>query len=165
MLEAELAGLHLDVPIRWDLPNLVRTRSVIEETLRLYPPVPLQARTAKRTAFIDRRRVRAGDILVVAAWLLHRNRDYWALPDQFVPERFNPKREARPRKYLHIPFSVGPRVCPGLTFAMTEAVICLATLVKAFHFELLPGHQVHPVCRLTLRPGEQLPMIVTARGP
>ena len=63
-----------------------------------------------------------------------------------------------------MPFSIGPRICTGAAFGLTEAVICLATLAASFRLRLAPGTDVQPVCRLTLRPGESLPMVLERRG-
>ncbi|MBJ3777252.1 cytochrome P450 [Acuticoccus mangrovi] len=159
-LEAVLGGRHPELA---DVADLTFTRAIIEETLRLYPPVPLLGRTATGPGTLNGNAVAKGDILVVAPWLLHRNRDLWALPDHFVPERFDPAIAARPDKHAYIPFASGPRVCPGLTFAITEATLCLATLLQAFKVTLEEGHNVEVSCRLTLRPGDRLPMVVRRR--
>jgi len=63
-----------------------------------------------------------------------------------------------------VPFSVGPRVCAGQAFGLTEAILCLATLAQRTRLRLMPGTVVEPVCRLTLRPGNSLPMTVEPRG-
>jgi cytochrome P450 len=146
-----------------DLPALPFARAVIEETLRLYPPVPILSREAAGPDEIAGRRVAKGDIVIVAPWLLHRNPKLWDQPDAFIPDRFLPGAP-RPSRHAHIPFSVGPRVCTGQNLGLAEAVICLATLAGAFRFELVPGTDVMPVARLTLRPGESLPMRITPRG-
>jgi len=163
-LEAELhTVLGGRVPQLEDLSRLAYTRAVIEETLRLYPPVPLLGRTAKREGTLCGATLRRGDILVVAPWLIHRNRDVYEAPDHFIPERFLPGVAERPSKYAYIPFASGPRVCPGLAFAMAEAVICLATLRQAFDVSLAEGCTVGADCRLTLRPTSPLSMVVRRR--
>jgi cytochrome P450 len=151
------------IPGPEDVPRLAYTRAVIEETLRLYPPVPFLGRTAKREGTVSGRHLREGDILVVCPWLIHRNRDVYEMPDHFMPERFLADVAERPSKYAYIPFASGPRVCPGLTFAMTEAVICLAGLRQAFDVSLAEGTTVQTDCRLTLRPTSPLTMVVQRR--
>ncbi|MCF3933894.1 cytochrome P450 [Acuticoccus sp. M5D2P5] len=145
-------------PTYEDLGKLVYTRAVIEETLRLYPPVPLLGREAVCPGKLGDREVSEGSIVLVAPWLLHRNPNLWDRPDDFIPERF--LGEKRPGKYQYVPFSIGPRVCPGMQFALNEAITCLAVLRQAFDLRLVPGTRVHPSTRLTLRPGETLPMTV-----
>ncbi|PZW51034.1 cytochrome P450 [Humitalea rosea] len=140
-----------------DFPKLIRARAVVEETLRLYPPVPLLARQATRETELAGRRVRKGSLVMAVPWLLHRHQNLWDRPDHFIPDRFMPGAPPPPR-HGYIPFAVGPRVCTGMAFGLTEAVLCLATLAGRFRLRLEPGAQVMPVCRLTLRPGDRLPM-------
>jgi cytochrome P450 len=143
-----------------DVERLPYARAVIEEALRLYPPVPLLAREAAEDTSIAGNAVAAGSLVLVIPWLLHRNPRLWDKPDHFRPERF--LGEAPPR-YTYVPFSLGPRVCTGQQFGLTEAIIGLATLVQEFSLSLRPGHAVMPVSRLTLRPGEHLPMRLRRR--
>jgi len=138
-----------------DVSALPYARAVIDEALRLYPPVPLLAREAKVDTTLRGIKVPAGSIVMVVPWLLHRNPTLWDRPDEFLPERF---LDAAPPRYAYVPFSIGPRVCTGQQFGLVEAVICLATLAQSFGLSVRPGHQVMPVSRLTLRPGAELPM-------
>ena len=147
-----------------DLPRLRYTRAVIEETLRLYPPVPLQARQAAQADRIRNRHIPAGALVILVPWLLHRHRRIWDRPDAFEPERWLPGGSGAPSRYAYVPFSIGPRVCTGAAFGLTEAVLCLATLATGFRLRLAPGTDVQPVCRLSLRPGERLPMVLEPRG-
>jgi cytochrome P450 len=158
-LDDVLAGR---APALEDLERLPYTRAIIEETLRLYPPVPVLAREAGRDETLRGRPVPAGSLVMVVPWLLHRHRRYWSDPDSFIPERFLPDQPA-PDKYVYLPFSLGPRVCAGLAFGLAEAVLCLATLAQNLELRLVPGAKVEPVCRLTLRPGRALPMTVHVR--
>jgi cytochrome P450 len=64
-----------------------------------------------------------------------------------------------------VPFSIGPRICAGANFGLTEAILCLATLAQKFQLRLKEGHAVKPICRLTLRPDGGLPMTVHPRTP
>ena len=155
VLDGRLPGLD-------DVPRLIYTRAVFEEAIRLYPPVPLLGRQALHEERIRNRTIPAGSLVIVIPWLLHRHRRLWDRPDHFVPERFLPDAPARER-YSYIPFSVGPRVCAGQAFGLTEAILCLATLAQRARLRLAPGAVVEPICRLTLRPGDTLPMLVEPR--
>jgi cytochrome P450 len=148
-----------------DLPRLPFTRAVIEETLRLFPPVPIQARQTHEPRTIRGRNVPAGSIMMLVPWLLHRHKRWWDQPDAFIPDRFLPGGSGIPSRYAYVPFSIGPRVCTGAAFGLTEAILCLATLAQEFRLRLRPGWQVMPVCRLTLRPGDSLPMRLEPRMP
>lgn len=164
-LHAELDTVLGDrPPALADVPRLDYTRAVIEETLRLYPPVPLLARQSVEADTIRGRPVKAGALLIVVPWLLHRHRHFWRKPDHFMPDRFLPGSPDAPKKYTYVPFSIGPRICAGLNFGLTEAIICLATLARTARLRLVPGTPVQPVCRLTLRPGDTLPMTVETRA-
>jgi cytochrome P450 len=151
------------VPTLADVPRLLYTRAVFDEAIRLYPPVPLLARQATRREKIRRWTIEPGSLVIVVPWLLQRHRKYWDQPDHFIPERFLADGSAKHARHAYVPFSVGPRVCAGAAFGQTEAVLCLATLAQKARLRLAPGTKVEPVCRLTLRPGDALPMIVEPR--
>ena len=136
---------------------------MFEEAIRLYPPVPFLGRQALRDETIRNRRIPEGSMVMVVPWLLHRHKRLWDRPDHFIPERFLPENAAARQRYSYVPFSVGPRVCAGQAFGLTEAILCLATLAQRARLRLAPGAAVEPVCRLTLRPGNGLPMLVEPR--
>jgi cytochrome P450 len=163
-LHAELANvLGGRQPTLDDVPRLVFTRAVFEEAMRLYPPVPFLGRQALRDETIRNRPIPEGSLLVVVPWLLHRHKKLWDWPDRFMPERFLPENAGSRQRYSYIPFSVGPRVCTGAAFGLTEALLCIATLAQRARLRLAPGTVVEPICRLTLRPGQTLPMLVELR--
>jgi cytochrome P450 len=167
------AKLHAEVdrvlggrpPTLADVPNLVYTRAVFEEVLRLYPPVPLLTREALRDEKYHTCHIPKGSLIVVCPWLLHRHRTFWRQPDHFIPERFLPGGDRPASKFAYIPFSVGPRVCTGMAFGLTEAILSIATIAQKFMLRLVPGHRVEVACRLTLRPGDSLPMQLIPRPP
>jgi cytochrome P450 len=165
-LHAELDGVLGDrVPGFADVPQLIYTRAVLDEALRLYPPVPILPREAVQEEEFQGVRIPKGSLLFVVPWLLHRHRKLWELPDHFIPERFLPENAGKISKFAYVPFSIGPRICAGATFGLTEAILCLATLAQKFKLRLKAGHKVRPVCRLTLRPDGGLPMTVHPRTP
>ena len=160
-LDAALAGRAPGID---DLRDLPYTRAVIEETLRLYPPVPILGRQAMTDETLGGKPVAKGSVVMAVPFMLHRRPALWSMPDHFVPERFDPRIAPRPGKYAYIPFAIGPRICPGLTFGLAEAMLALATLAQSFDLAPEPGHAVEAVCRLTLRPGDRLPMRLRARA-
>lgn len=159
-LDTVLAGRS---PTFQDVPNLPYTKAVIEETLRLYPPVPILAREAMADTSIGGKSVPKGSLVMVVPWLMHRNPVLWSKPDVFYPGRFLDPKSKKPNKYGYVPFSIGPRICAGLQFGMTEAILSLAILAQDFELKLKEGTDVQPVARLTLRPGENLPMTLHPR--
>jgi cytochrome P450 len=144
-----------------DVPNLEWCRAVIDETLRLYPPVPMLARQAKNADEFMDLKVEAGSLVIVTPWLLHRARDLWDQPERFMPERF--MNGNRPTPYTYVPFAIGPRLCAGLSFGLTESVLALAILIQRFKVRVAPGTKVEPVCRLSLRPMGGLPVTIERR--
>ncbi|MCK7612053.1 cytochrome P450 [Roseibium sediminicola] len=146
-----------------DVADLPFTKAVIEETLRLYPPVPILGREAMADTTIGNKPIPKGSLVMVVPWLMHRNPVLWSKPDVFDPGRFLDPKSKKPNKYGYVPFSIGPRICAGLQFGMTEAILSLAILAQQFELKLKEGVDVQPVARLTLRPGENLPMTLHPR--
>ena len=164
-VHAEVDAVLGDRPAGFaDYKNLPFTRAVIEETLRLYPPVPLQARQVTQDGRIGGKYIKKGDVVILNAWIMHRHRKLWPNPDAFVPDRFLPDGGAPPSRYAYVPFSIGQRVCTGAQFGLLEATLCLATLARQFRLRLRPGWKVMPTCRLSLRPGRMLPMTIEKRA-
>ena len=147
-----------------DLDRLVQVRAVVEEAMRLYPPVPYMSRAAIREDRIGNLKIPKGSIVTIAPYVLHRHKTLWEEPDAFMPERFLPERRGAIDKFAYLPFGAGPRVCIGGSFALQEAMIVLASLVRAVRLDLKEGHVVRPVHRVTLRLDGGLPMHVSRRG-
>ena len=164
-LHAELAEvLGGRAPTAADLPQLRYTRMVIDETMRLYPPVHTLERKALAADEIIGHRIPKGAIVVVSPWLIHRHRKLWDEPELFDPERFAPERATKPHRFSYIPFGGGPRTCLGASFAMTEALAVVATIAQHYRLRLKPGYKVEPVARITLRPRGGLPMLIEKRA-
>lgn len=147
-----------------DIRKLAYTRCIVEETLRLYPPVPFLGRQAIADCKVGDLDIKRGSVVVVCPYMLHRNPDIFSRPNVFIPERFDERIAKRPEKYAYVPFAIGPRICPGLMFGLTEAVVALSVLGQRFDPRLREGHIVSPKARLTLRPGDTLPMTLKRRG-
>jgi cytochrome P450 len=157
------ADRELDGSVEDLADRLIETRAVIEEANRLYPPITAISRAALGPDELAGQPIRRGTMIVVAPYVLHRHRALWAKPDSFDPNRFlGCAREAIDR-YTYLPFGVGPRICIGASFAMQEASIVVATIMRHFTLDLAPGHVVWPVQKVTLRPKGGLPMIVRRR--
>ncbi len=154
-------------PVDW-LELMPKTRAVFEEAMRLYPPAPSinrEAKTAETFTFKSGEElfIDAGTTVLVMPWTLHRNRLLWDNPDAFMPSRFWPENRDKIEKYQYLPFGAGPRICIGATFALQEAVIALALLLKEFRFDATPSLAPWPVQKLTVQPQDGLPMRVSAR--
>jgi cytochrome P450 len=144
--------------------RLVETRAVIEEAIRLYPPLAAISRAAVAADELSGCRIRPGSMVVIAPYVLHRHRLLWERPDEFDPTRFLGRARAGINRFAYLPFGVGPRICIGSGFALQEATLVVATVMKHFRLEPVPGRRVWPVLRVTLRPEGGLPMVVRRRN-
>ena len=127
------------------------TRDVFREALRLYPPVAFVPRDATEEEEMRGKRILPGSILFVSPWLLHRHTEHWVDPDVFDPGRYSRPETRASEQKAYLPFSKGPRVCLGAAFALQEAVIVLATIMRDWKVSPVEGHVPKPVARLTLR--------------
>ena len=124
-------------------------RQIIKETLRFYPPAALISRTAMAADMLCGRNVQKGDTVIIPIYALHRHHLLWQDPDAFNPEGFADAKKLE--RYAYLPFGDGPRLCIGSNFAMNEAIIILASLLKSFHFNPVLGRNPTPAMILTLR--------------
>jgi cytochrome P450 len=151
-IAAEVAGLDLGPDNAVDaLQCLVYTRAVIHETLRLYPPAFTLVRQARHADNAGGIAVPAGAIVFISPWVLHRHRRLWAQPEAFDPERFLPG-VPQPDRFAYLPFGIGPRVCVGAQFALTEATLVLASMIKVFRIERAHDEPVEPIAIVTTQP-------------
>ncbi|MHB8697737.1 MAG: cytochrome P450 [Sulfuricaulis sp.] len=135
-----------------DLPNLPYVRMVLEESMRLYPPVPHLPRILTCDIDANGYRVRAGSVVLVSFSNIHRHAEIWDDPDTFRPERFNPAANHARHRCAYLPFGVGPRVCLGSHFALIEAQLLLALMAQRFDVRVIPGQRVVTEVVVTLRP-------------
>jgi cytochrome P450 len=143
------------------LPLLVLTQQVFKEALRLYPPGSTIGRVFTGPLTIAGEHFEPGDVAMIPVYCIHRHRRLWADPALFDPDRFTPQREAALRRYQFMPFGIGGRACVGSAFAITEAQIVLATLIRAARYEWTDRREPEPVSRDTLRPRGGLRLSVT----
>jgi len=162
-LEAELDTVVLDEdPSTW-AAALPYTEAVIKESLRLYPSAPILARQSIEGDLVQGVPIPPKSDLLVSTWLLHRHREIWDQPDDFLPERFLGEAATQIPRDAYLPFGIGPRVCIGARFAMMEMVIVLATLLKRMRFDFAGDRHPLPVMRITLQPDVDVPMRVRRR--
>ncbi|KFC65018.1 Cytochrome P450 [Bosea sp. LC85] len=163
-LEAEADTVAAD-PVAAALAGdrLTMTRAVIEEAMRLYPPVPSLSRAALAEDHAGGVAIPKGALVIISPYVLHRHRTLWTAPRQFWPERFLPGERETIDRYAYLPFGAGPRVCIGQQFAMTEAVLGLTMLIGAFRFDYAGRDPPVPMQQITLRPQGGMPMKVRAR--
>jgi cytochrome P450 len=156
--------LRSDDPNFKNIHQLKLVRNVFRETLRLYPPVGfLTFRKSVGENQLGKHQVPDGSPVAVSPWLTHRHRDLWNRPDEFDPDRFEKNPDNQQCSF--IPFGQGPRICIGAAFAMQEAMLILASLVRNFRFEAGPGPDPTPTARLTIRSLEGIKLLIRKRDP
>jgi len=143
-----------------DIESLTITTQVLKEAMRLYPPAPVLSRLATADVQLGPHRLPQGSLLLLPIYAIHRHRRLWTDPDLFDPGRFSPPREAAYRRAQYLPFGFGPRICIGQAFAMIEATVILASLVRAARFAWDGRSEPEPTSRVTLRPKNGMPLSV-----
>lgn len=153
---AAIAG-GIDATLLDRLPLL---RSILDESLRLYPPAPRFDREAVAADRLGEHEVRAGDLVSIWPWLLHRHKSLWDDPDAFDPCRFANGKRSAIHRFQYIPFGGGPRVCVGARFAVAEALTMLACWLARWRFAPVTGRKVRMSGAVTLRPAHGMPLII-----
>ncbi|MBC7140962.1 MAG: cytochrome P450, partial [Rhodobacteraceae bacterium] len=159
---AEVASLP-DTAEFSDVSRLTFTRDVFREALRLYPPVPMMVRQNLRPETLRGRAVAPGAQIVLSPWHMHRHERLWERPDEFDPDRWQSEAGRRSARTAYLPFSSGPRVCPGAGFAMVEGPLLLAYLVRDLRFATVPARAPVPEAHLTVRSRAGIHLAVTFR--
>jgi cytochrome P450 len=156
---AEAAFLNGRIPAYEDLMKLRYSRMVVEESMRLYPPVWTLARTAVNDDEIGGYRITAGSEILIFPYITQRHPKWWQEPDAFRPERFAPENSAARPRYAYLPFGAGPRTCIGLNFAMTEILVALTLILQRFRITLaIDPATVRPDPSVTLQPRPGVPV-------
>ena len=146
------------------ISKLRLSRDVFREALRLYPPVPMMVREATCPVQFRNRTVPEGAQIVLSPWHLHRHERLWDNPDGFDPNRWQTENGKQCQREAYIPFSAGPRVCPGAGFAMVEGPLILSLILRHFKLSCVEGVAPVPVAHLTVRSKNGIWLQVTPRG-
>lgn len=142
--------------------KLVRTRAVVNETMRLFPAAFALVREAIAADRIGDLMLPKRTLVMIAPWVLHRHHALWQDPAIFRPDRFMPDQPA-PERFAFMPFGAGPRVCVGAHFALTEAVLVLAALIGRFRVTRVDQRPVLPVAVVTTQPDHPAHVRFSAR--
>jgi len=113
-----VTGEHID--------KLVTVQQVLMESLRLFPPLPVMSRYAAEDVELAGEHIKAGTLIGLPIYVIHRHCKLWDNPDRFDPSRFAPGRDVGYSRYQFMPYGVGPRICIGAAFALIEATAMLA---------------------------------------
>ncbi len=147
-----------------DFPRLELTERAIKESMRLLPPVYTIGRQLLEDFELGGYTFEKGDTFLYVQWVTHRSANNFEDPLRFDPDRWLPERAKAIHRYAYFPFGGGPRICIGNHFAMMEAVLVLATLIREFRFELLPDQTLELQTAITLRAAKDLTMRLESRG-
>lgn len=148
-----------------DMRKLGFIRDIFREGLRLYPAAPMIIRDAQNDEVFRERRVKKGSLVTVSPWYLQRHSRIWDDPNVFDPDRWSrPKTKEIARK-AYIPFSSGPRSCPGAGFAMMEGVIILAQILRELKLEPVEGKIPQPILNVTVHSKDGIYLNVSPREP
>lgn len=128
-LRDSLSEVKKDTPSMETPPYLLQ---VIEESMRLYPPISFVSRMAKREDVIGGIRIKKGAILAICPWATHRSAKYWNEPLKMIPERFSAENKSSMRQGVYYPFGLGPRRCIAMHFSMFEMNVIISELVTRF---------------------------------
>jgi cytochrome P450 len=154
------ARLHAELDASPDAPPAY-ARQVVEEAMRLFPPVPrIPPRQAVNADEICGVRIPAGAQVCVAPWVVHRHRALWQDPERFDPDRF---AGARPPRFTYLPFGAGPRICIGATLALTEATLILCEIARHWRLLAVPDQIIGMRPRMTLRSAGPILMVPEPR--
>ncbi|GAA1010992.1 cytochrome P450 [Acrocarpospora pleiomorpha] len=150
-------------PVYEDLHRLRYTSMVIEEAMRLYPPVWILTRQALADDEVGGYHVPAGSDVLVCPYTMHRHPEFWNEPEKFDPQRFDPGVQSGRPRYAYIPFGAGPRFCVGNNLGMMEAAFVTALVARDLRLTRVPGYEAVPEPMLSLRMKDGLPMTVSPR--
>lgn len=146
-----------------DLANLPYLKQVVQESMRLYPPVWGIARRSTEDSEFGGFLVPAGSYIAITSYVLHRHPAFWDAPERFDPDRFAPDRGKSRHSYAYLPFAAGPRACIGAGMAMLEIQLVLAQLLQRFRVRPVAGHPVVPEAAVTLKTRFGLPVHISPR--
>jgi cytochrome P450 len=152
------------LPTAEDLPRLPYSKMVIDETLRIYPPVWIYTRVSTSDDEIGGYHIPAGSSVFVSPYTTHRHPGFWRNPEGFDPERFNPARPSERPRYAYFPFGGGPRQCVGNTFALVELQLALVMAAQRYRLSLVPGTVLQLNAGLSLIPRGDIKMTLERRS-
>lgn len=164
-LHAELDDvLGQELPGMRELEKLTYTQMVVEESMRLYPPVWVIVRKTLAEKRVGDSVLPENTAVVVSPYAMHRHPDFWDNPERFDPERFAPERITAAQRGAFLPFGAGRHLCLGKEVAMLEAKLILAGLAQRFRVRPVPGQSVAPMPAITLRARNGIQVGLTRRG-
>src|SRR5262245_6566938 len=151
-LRDEVSGVAARSPVSWaHVDSLPYTRQVVQEALRLYPPVYAILRDCTRPLELRGYAVRRGDTFLISVYGLHRNPRLWNDAERFRPERFEPHGATAVRRCQYLPFGAGRHACIGRHLALPAIALTVAHFAQQFDWEC-EGPDIVPVASPGLKP-------------
>ena len=151
-------ALNGRLPTMEDIPKLVYTRQVLDETMRLYPPAYALSRACNAADVIGGFAITPQSVVTLSPYITHRLPEFWRDPLRFDPERFTPANSAGRHRYAYLPFGAGPRQCIGNGFALAEGVLVVAAISQRFRLRIPAGHTAELAPQITLHPKGGMPL-------
>jgi cytochrome P450 len=149
-------------PTAADYSALAYARAVIQETMRLYPPIWMLIRVAARLDTIDGKEIHPGDRVALFAYGAHHSPKYWENPEDFVPERWMGDAAKKRIPYTYLPFGGGKRSCIGGAMSQVENTLALSILLRRFRPEYVGTEPPGINATVTLTPKGGLPFKIRA---
>jgi cytochrome P450 len=146
-----------------NLRQLEYTKMVIDETMRLYPPVWGLGRHAYEDDVIDGYLIPKDTNCFIPIFYLHRAEKYWKEPLKFMPERFNKENSKDRHRFVYFPFGGGPRLCIGNNFALMEMQLAVPMIVQRFKLSKPAGFTFKMDPLITMRPKPEMQMVIERR--
>ncbi len=162
-VEAEVDALNTSLPAEDWADHMPYAMACFEETMRLYPPAPMISREVTDDINFKGYDFKPGDAVMINLWSLHRHRQLWEQPDAFVPERFLAEARGKIDRFQYLPFGLGHRVCIGQRFALKEAGILIALIMRDYRFDYSGETAPWPKMRITVQAENFMPMKVSRR--
>lgn len=157
VLREEVCGAYSQArSVQEGLEALPFTKAVVEESLRLYPPLWLTMRQAKRDETAADVHIPKGSLVLINAYGIQRHPQFWSEPDRFEPQRFLDPARIPSHRGAYLPFGLGPHICIGKHYGMMFAQIFMAEFVKRFRIRLRPGTSLDVKSVVTLRPRHEI---------
>jgi len=162
-VHAELDSVLDGSPTFADVRELTYLDRVLQETMRLYPPVYTIFREPKVDVKLGGYRVPEGAAIMLPQWAVHRSPQWWAEPERFDPDRWARDRATERPRFAHFPFGGGPRHCIGKQFSLLEAKLILAVIGRDYRLQYTGTGDFDLRGSLTMHPQDGMPMRIERR--
>lgn len=147
-----------------DASDFPYAQQIFEESMRLYPPVPMFDRVALEEDEVAGQRIKKGAHIFISPYVLHRHRRLWTNPNDFDPDRFSPEAVKARHRFQYLPFNAGPRACVGLNFALMEGTLAIVRIAKRYHLKITQTADPTPEALVTMRPKGGIQMTLHRRN-